>query len=292
MNSISSKALKSDLLLLLTAAIWGFAFVAQKKGMESCGPFMFNGIRFALGGVILLPFLLTKKLERLSKHEFGFAVLTGLVLFIAASLQQVGVIFTTAGNAGFITGLYVIFVPLIGIMMKQKVTVTIWISIALAILGLYAISFTGKMDLVKGDLLVLVGAVLWAVHVQLIGKAGKMVGVIRLAIIQFLICSVLSLLIAILFEENTYFGVKQAIYPILYGGLLSVGIAYTLQIVAQKHSPPSHAAIILSMEGLFAVLGGVLMLAEKMSLRSGLGFFAMLAAMILAQISQIRNNKS
>jgi drug/metabolite transporter (DMT)-like permease len=278
------------MLLLFTALIWGLAFVAQKKGMEHCGPFMFNGVRFALGAIVLLPFLWRNAPDRLPSRELKFSLLTGIALFTAASLQQIGIQFTTAGNAGFITGLYVVFVPILGLFLKQKAGINIWISSILSVAGLYAISSTGRLEVFKGDLLVLLGALIWAFHVQLVGRTGKRTGAIRLALIQFLICSLLSLSVAFVFETNSLAGIIRAGYPILYGGLLSVGIAYTLQIVAQKNAPPGHAAILLSMESLFAVLGGVLFLSEAVSFRSAVGFVLMLSAMLLAQINQFRTN--
>ncbi|MBN2829735.1 MAG: DMT family transporter [Candidatus Cloacimonetes bacterium] len=291
MNGNRLQALKSDILLLTTALIWGFAFVAQKKGMESCEPFMFNGIRFALGATVLLPFLKKNSPEKLPSRELIFSLVTGVALFTAASLQQIGIKFTTAGNAGFITGLYVVFVPIIGLFLKQKAGILIWISSILATLGLYAISSQGKFEILKGDFIVLIGALIWAIHVQLVGRTGRKTGAIRLAVIQFLVCSFLSFFFSIFLETNSFTGIIQAGYPILYGGLLSVGIAYTLQIVAQKNALPGHAAILLSMESLFAVLGGVLLLTETVSFRSAVGFLLMLTAMFLAQINQIRNNR-
>ncbi len=286
MSKIESRTLYSDGLLLLTAAIWGFAFVAQKVGMESCEPFMFNAIRFALGALVLIPFRKKKINYHTHSKELKYSIFTGLALFTAASLQQIGVKFTSAGNAGFITGLYVVFVPIIGIFIKQKTGLSVWISCLFAILGMYFVSVSGSLSLMKGDLFVLASAVIWAIHVQLVGKIGSKLGAIRLAMIQFTICSLLSFLTAMLFETNSLSGIYQATVPILYGGLLSVGIAYTLQIVAQKSAPPSHAAILLSMESMFAVLGGVVVLKESLTLRSGIGFSLMLIAMFLVQIKQ------
>jgi drug/metabolite transporter (DMT)-like permease len=289
---MNDSTLKSDLLLLLTAAIWGFAFVAQRVGMEHVGPFTFNGIRFALGSLSLVPLLfwqLNGKPSPLPSAEgFGPALrggcIAGLFLFTGASLQQVGLVYTTAGNAGFITGLYVVIVPLIGLLFRQRSTAGAWLGAGLAAVGLYFLSVTDQFTIAWGDFLELLGAFFWAGHVLVIGHFSPRVSAIRLAITQFAICSILSLSTATVVETIRLSNILQAAVPILYGGLASVGIAYTLQVVAQKNAHPAHAAILLSLEAVFAAIGGWLMLGEILSVRGLFGCALMLAGMLLSQL--------
>jgi drug/metabolite transporter (DMT)-like permease len=284
---MNTRTLKSDFLLLLTAAIWGFAFVAQRIGMEYVGPYIFNAVRFALGTLVMLPFVIGTRNnpKRLSK-KFIFlgGVLAGLFLFLGASLQQIGVVYTTAGKAGFITGLYVVLVPFIGIVLKHKITRGNWIGAILAAIGLYFLTITGSFTIQKGDFYVLLSAFFWAGHMHIIGWLSPKIESSRIAMMQFAMVSVLSFIVAFAIETFTLQDILNAAIPILYGGLMSVGVAYTLQVVAQKHAPPTHAAIILSLEAVFAVLGGWLILDEILSLRSLFGCMLMLAGMLISQL--------
>ncbi len=285
--------LKSELLLLLAAAIWGFAFVAQRVGMEDVGPFIFNGVRFALGSLALLPFILLSRKRTsadpdtrvrskgLSVYIAGFAA--GTVLFLAASLQQAGIVYTTAGKAGFITGLYVILVPILGLVVHQKTPRTTWAGAVIAAAGLYLLSFTGGFSIMRGDILVLLSTFFWAVHVLMIGRFTRSIDSLLLACIQFAVCSMFSLVVAFTVERIDIGSLISASVPILYGGLISVGIAYTLQIIAQKKAPPGHSAIILSFETVFAVLGGRLLLSETIPPRGMVGCALMLAGILLSQ---------
>jgi drug/metabolite transporter (DMT)-like permease len=290
--------LKADGLLLLTAMIWGFAFVAQRVGMDYVGPFTFNGIRFALGCLVLLP-LVVRPNGRGSVAEairppltrgqlFGGASLTGAALFAGASLQQVGLVYTTAGNAGFITGLYVVIVPLLGLFWGQRPGVGTWVGAFLAAAGLYLLSVTASFTIAFGDLLVLIGAFFWAGHVLIIGWLSPRTSAVRLAFFQYAACAVLSMATALTFEEITTTGISDALVPILYGGVLSVGVAYTLQVVAQQSAHPAHAAILLSLEAVFAAIGGWLLLGERLSVRGFTGCAMMLAGMLLSQLWELR----
>ena len=285
---------KSDALLLTTAIIWGFAFVAQRVGMDYVGPFTFNGIRFAIGGLSLLPLVIISREQGTVANHFlprrGLKIILfggtalGLTLFGGASLQQIGLVYTTAGKAGFITGLYVIIVPILGLIWKQQPGIGTWIGAFLAAGGLYLLSITEKFTIEPGDLLVLIGAFFWAVHVLIIGWLSPRINPIKLAFSQYLACSILSLATAFVIEEITLDSIFQAAIPILYGGLLSVGIAYTLQVVAQRDAYPAHAAILLSLEAVFAAIGGWLILGEIISPRGLVGCGLMLLGMLLSQL--------
>lgn len=282
--------MRADLLLLITAIIWGFAFVAQRMGMSHMGPFTFNAIRFLLGALSLIPFwLLGRKKGRapssFSIKKFGLPVLaTGLVLFTGSSLQQVGLVGTTAGKAGFITGLYVILVPLLALTWGGRTKLAHWVGAVLAVIGLYLLSVRGGFSVSSYDLIVLAGAFAWAVHVHLIAKYADQVGPILLSIIQCVICGVLSLAAALIFEDITIAGIQNSIWPLLYGSFLSVGLAYTLQVVAQRRADPSHAVIILSLEGVFAAVGGWLVLDESLPLRGIIGCCLILGGTLVSQL--------
>ncbi len=285
---------KSDALLLTTAIIWGFAFVAQRAGMDYVGPFTFNGIRFAIGSLSLLPLVLMSREQRTATNKilpnpglktilFGGAAL-GLALFSGASLQQIGLVYTTAGKAGFITGLYVIMVPVLGLFWKQQPKIGTWIGAILAAIGLYFLSVTEQFTIEMGDLLVLIGAIFWAAHVLIVGWLSPRINPIKLAFSQYVACSILSLITASVVELITLSSIFEAAIPILYAGLLSVGIAYTLQVIAQRDAHPAHAAILLSLEAVFAAVGGWLILDEIISPRGLVGCGLMLAGMLLSQL--------
>jgi drug/metabolite transporter (DMT)-like permease len=211
--------------------------------------------------------------------------LAGLVLFTGASLQQIGIIYTTAGKAGFITGLYVVIVPVLGIFLKQRTAFGTWIGAILAAIGLYFLSVTAEFTIAFGDLLQLIGAFFWAGHVHIIGQFSRKISPIKLAFFQFITCSILSLITAMFVEMISLQKLFQAGIPILYGGILSVGVAYTLQVVAQRDAHPAHAAILLSLEAVFAVVGGWIVLEETLSLRGFFGCTLMLAGMLISQFN-------
>lgn len=301
---MNSRALRADILLFITAAIWGFAFVAQRVGMDHVGPLTFNGIRFALGALALLPLVVHLEKKRSASYQgvdkkklaYGGGML-GLALFCGATLQQVGLAgpqlaafgfeASTAGKAGFITGLYVVFVPIFGLFLAQRTGWGTWLGASMAVIGMYLLSVTADLTISFGDMLILVGALFWAGHVLLIGKLSPgMDGVdaIKLSTVQFAACAVLSLIGAVLTEEITLIGIQGAGLAIAYGGLMSVGVAYTLQVVAQRDAQPAHAAIILSLEAVFAAIGGWMMLGEILTVRAMIGCGLMLAGMVLSQL--------
>jgi drug/metabolite transporter (DMT)-like permease len=286
--------LRANLLLLLAAVIWGFAFVAQRTGMEHVGPFTFNATRFFVGGIVLIPFIGYLNRQR-ARHQLpevalrsrGLLVgglLAGAVLFAAASLQQMGIVFTTAGKAGFITSLYVVLVPLLGLVLGQRTSAGTWAGAILAAVGLYFLTMQGGFRMAWGDLLVLAGAFLWAVHVLLLGRLSPATDPVKLAFLQFMTCAGLSAAAALLTETVTPADLQAAFGPILYTGILSVGIGYTLQVIGQRHARPAEAAIILSLEAVFAVLGGRLLLDEQLTARALFGCGLMLAGILISQL--------
>jgi drug/metabolite transporter (DMT)-like permease len=284
--------------LLLTAAIWGFAFVAQRLGNAYMGPFTFNAIRFSLGALALVPLLLWQRKKGVDRPQVPLRKLIwpllaiGVILFAGASLQQVGLLGTTAGKAGFITGLYVILVPLLALTWGRRTHAAHWIGAVLAVVGLYLLSVKSGFSISPYDLIVLVGAFVWAGHVHLIDRYAGQVGPVRLAMIQFAITGLLSGVVALLFETVTVSAIAAGIWPILYGAFLSVGLAYTLQVVAQRTADPAHAAIILSLEGAFAALGGWMVLQETLSARGLLGCGLMLAGTLVSQVLGRKREKA
>ncbi|MBN2128960.1 MAG: DMT family transporter [Sedimentisphaerales bacterium] len=295
---MQTRTLKSDSLLLLAAFIWGTAFVAQRKGMDHVGPMTYNATRFAVGVVTLMPLILILRCRgviarRRAKRRFLLAggALAGLALFGGASFQQMGLLYTTAGKAGFITSLYVVLVPLMGLFLGHRCGWFLWLGVVLAVAGLYLLSVTESFTIGRGDLLVLVSALFWAVHVQLIGYLAKRGSPLRIACVQFLVCSGLSLVVAALTEEIALGAIRAATIPILYGGVLSAGVAFTLQVVCQRTSPPAHAAIIMSLETVFAALAGWLMLSERLVLRDIAGCALMLAGLMVVQLPPLLGAK-
>lgn len=293
-----SRALRADMLMLITAAVWGFAFVAQRAGMEYVGPYTFNGVRFFLGGLSLLPFLCMRQPKgRVSAHSqtrpgslLLYGLLAGVVLFLGSSFQQVGLVYTSAGNAGFITGLYVIMVPFLGLLWGRRPGIGVWLGALLAAAGLYLLNEAPGLGLNYGDALVLACALFFALHVLLLGRISPRLPAVPLSIIQFFTCSLLSMLIAVWRETLVFGDIIDAAVPILYGGLGSVGIAYTLQVIAQKDAPPAHAAIILSLESVFALVGGVVLLHEAAAALKIIGAGLMLAGMLAAQVQRFYAN--
>jgi drug/metabolite transporter (DMT)-like permease len=293
---MNSNTLKNDFLLLLTAIIWGFAFTAQRAGMEFIGPFTFNGVRFLLGAISILPLILLERKTKQKpdsqgnqsiKHLFLYGAAGGILLYMGASLQQIGIIYTSAGKAGFITGMYVIIVPLIGIFFRHRAGWRRWTGALLSITGLYFLSVQGNIRINTGDIFVLLSAFFWASHVIAISHFSPRVNALKLAFSQYIFCGLLSLISAIIFEDVQKNTILLAWIPILYGSLFSVGIAYTLQVFAQKKAHPAHAAIILSLEGVFAVIGGWLILGESLGVKGIAGCTLMLGGMFVSQSKTI-----
>lgn len=282
-------SLKADLLMVLTAAIWGSTFVAQQLGMDGVGPFTYTGARMLLGVALIAPLWrwrggpFASLPVQPSQGLWGAGLLLGLVLFCAINLQQVGLLGTSVSNAGFITGLYVVLVPVLLRLGGTHVTRQAWIAVALATAGLYFLSVKPGAGIAAGDWLQLGGALLWAVHVLLVGRLTRRHDPLRLSVLQYLVAGLLSLVVALAQESITLAGLEQAAGAIAWGGLLSIGVAYTLQAIVQRDALASHAAVIYSSEGLFSALGGWLVLNEQIGLRGWSGAALLLAAMLLAQ---------
>lgn len=292
--------MKSNLLLLLTAVIWGFAFVAQRAGMEFLGPFTFNTARFTLGSLSLIPLLLINQRRKFEKEKFLplndkkllYGGLTaGTVLFLGATFQQSGLVYTDAGKAGFITGFYVILVPILGLFISQKTSLFTWLGAVVAIVGLFFLSVDETFDINIGDILVLIGAFFWAIQILVIGYYSTRVDPFQLAFSQFVVCAIFSFASALLTETIILQNILYAYLPILYAGFFSVGIAFTIQVVAQREAHPANAAIIMSLEAVFAVLGGWMILNESIPMRGLLGCLLMLIGMILSQLYLFKRKK-
>ena len=292
-----TSSVKSPLLLFLTAIIWGTAFVAQSVGMDYVGPFTFNFVRSVIGGAVLIPcvFLLdrfrgldgagSEKIYTWHQKElFAGGICCGVALFIASNLQQFGIQYTTVGKAGFITALYIVIVPVIGVFTKKTTGYKIWLSVLLAVAGLYLLCITEGFSVGTGDFLVFLCALCFSVHILIIDYFSPKVDGVKMSCIQFFVCGLLSGIAMVFTEQFEFHAVLTAWMPLLYAGVMSCGVAYTLQIVGQKGMDPTVASLILSLESVVSVLSGWLLLNQKLSLRELAGCVLMFVAIILAQI--------
>lgn len=281
--------LKADLALLTTALIWGSAFVAQRVAAGQVGAFWFNGMRFLLAGAVLFPFAVRAARREVAGSAGWRAGLMGMaaagcLLFGGAALQQAGLKFTTAGNAGFITGLYVVLIPVfVTVIWRQRQPGVIWLAAVMAAGGLYLLSTAGRMQVNPGDLLELAGAVFWAFHVILIGLLVQRLPILPLAAGQYLVCGLINLACAIGWESWPAALSPETVWAVFYTGVISVGLGYTLQVVGQRQAPPADAAILLSLEAVFAAAFGWLLLGEQLTNPQLLGCAVMLAGMLLSQ---------
>lgn len=306
---MNKKELKTDIMLVTAALLWGMGFVAQRDGMNYIGPFLYSAIRFSIGIICLLPiYFLTRKHEPELRQEdkvknggnssvknqdisvdrrtvITAGLVVGFFLFLGVSAQQIGLQTTTAGKASFITALYMVLVPVFGIFLKHKTAKTVWIGIVLALIGLYFMSISKEFRIERGDAFVIACAVLWAVHFLFVAHYSSKVGPIRLSMMQFIVCAVLSLIVAVIKEPIELSALPPALPAILYGGIGAVGIAYTLHVVALKDANPGYASLILSMESVFGAIGGWLILHETMTGRQLVGAGLILSAVLLSQIN-------
>ena len=283
--------IKSTVLLFLTAIIWGFAFVAQRVGADYVGTFTFNGIRFLLGSFSLIPVILIFEREEYNKKKMlktlAVSIAAGTILFIAASLQQYGVVLTgSAGKAGFLTGLYTVLVPVIRFLMGKKTDILTFVGAFFAVGGLFLLCMTGdKLTFGKGDIVLIIGAVFWALHILIIDKFVNEISPLKFSMLQFFVCGLISMVIAVFTENIEITAVKSALVPILYGGLMSVGVAYTCQILGQKDADPTFASIVFSTESVFSAIGGAIILHEIMSGRGYLGCVLIFIGIVLSQLN-------
>ncbi len=292
---MKANQIKSSLLLLLTAAIWGVAFVAQSVGMDYIGPFSFNAIRSLIGGLVLIPciWLMNRgkpkeekvPLKNQNKLWIG-GICCGVMLAVASSLQQVGIQYTSVGKAGFITALYIVIVPLLGLLFKKRVTILVWVAVAIAVGGMYLLCMTDGLSIGIGDLLVMACAVCFSIHILVIDYFSPMVDGVKMSCIQFLISGVLCAVPMLLWERPALSQILAAWMPLLYAGVLSCGVGYTLQIVGQRNLDPTVASLILSLESVISVLAGWVILGQKLTVRELIGCALVFCAIILAQLPQ------
>lgn len=306
--------LKNSLILLLTATIWGIAFVAQSEGGDAVGAFTFNATRSLIGSLVLIPVIFL--LGRLnpsdntanSQSEISPAAGTsaeskgnlftrnrtlilggiscGICLCLASNFQQLGIMYTSVGKAGFITACYIVIVPILGLFMKKKCSPFIWMAVVLALVGLYLLCITDGFSIGKGDILVLICAFLFSLHILVIDYFSPKVDGVKMSCIQFLVCGILTAIPALIFEHPQISAFKGAWGSILYAGIMSCGVAYTLQIVGQKNMNPTVASLILSLESCISVLAGWIILGQKLSTKEIIGCVVMFCAIVLAQLPQ------
>ena len=293
----------NNFLLALTAFIWGSAFVAQSVGMDYLGPFTFNSIRCLMGGIVLIPVLLLFKRNGRKKSQEQVAevagagigsrkdlivggICCGLALAAGSSLQQIGLVYTTAGKAGFITALYIVIVPVMGILLGKRVGLKVWIGVVLAATGMYFLCITEGFSIAKGDFFVFLCAAAFSVHILVIDYFAPKVDGVALSCIQFFVCGILCAVPMLVSEQPQIIQIMEAWVPLAYAGVLSCGVAYTLQVVAQKNTDPAVASLILSLESVFSVLAGWVILGERLSGRELFGCALVFTAVILAQFPE------
>ncbi|MBQ8684069.1 MAG: DMT family transporter [Clostridia bacterium] len=296
----NTASLGGNLLLLLTAFIWGVAFVAQKSGGAELGALTFNGVRSLIGcGALCAAIPLLDKLglshrcdtPTQRKALWTGGLLCGLALFSATNLQQLGLLYTTVGKGGFITALYIVLVPLLGLFFRRRVPLLTWLGVLLAVVGLYLLCGRGETGINIGDLLVLVCALLFAVQIMLVSHYAPLVDGVRLSCIQFLVVGVLNIPLMFCFEQPSLAAIADNWMSVLYAGVLSSGVAYTLQIIAQRRTNPTAASLLMSLESVFAVLAGWVLLGDKLAVAELVGCGLMFAAVLLAQLPPVKGKE-
>ena len=293
---MKAKEWKSSLMLLLTAAIWGVAFVAQSVGMDYIGPFTFNAIRSLVGGLVLIPciWLLNRKKPAAQEDTpaqsgrtlFIGGICCGVALAVASSLQQMGIQYTSVGKAGFITALYIVIVPLLGLLFKRRVSGLIWVAVVIAVGGMYLLCITEGFSFGKGDLLVMASAFCFSAHILIIDYFSPKADGVKMSCIQFLVCGLLCAVPMLIMERPSLPQILAAWMPLIYAGVFSCGVGYTLQIVGQRHIDPTIASLILSLESVISVLAGWVILGQKLTVRELIGCVLVFCAIILAQLPQ------
>lgn len=305
---MKNQKLKGNLILLFVAFIWGTSFIAQSKGVEEISAFLFTGTRSILGGLVLLPviFLIDMnkkrkgiKSEKNTKTLLLGGVLCGILLCLASTLQTAGLMYTSPGKSGFITALYMVIIPIIGLFTKKKPRPVILVSVLIAVCGLYLMCIDSELTINKGDVLTLICAFLFAGHILVIDYFSPKTDGVKLACIQFFVCGILNLIWVLLFEDVEMDTLRSCALPIAYSGILSCGVAYTLQIVGQKYTDPTSASILMSLESVFATLVTVVLVAcgwqitgGELSMREIIGCVLMFAAIILVQLPERKSAKT
>ncbi|SFU35257.1 Permease of the drug/metabolite transporter (DMT) superfamily [Clostridium sp. DSM 8431] len=284
--------IKGNIMLIITALIWGNGFVAQSVGMNYIGPYTFLCVRGIIGGIFLIPciFILNKfnliddsKVKGNKKELIIGGILCGVVVCIANIFQQLGLLYTSVGKSGFITALYIIIVPLLGVFIKKKVQKKIWLCAFIALIGLYLLSINGEMAINKGDILSLICAFFFSIQIMLVDHYTPLVNGVKLSCIQFLVSGIISAIPMFIFEKPSVSGILAAYIPLLYAGIISFGVAYTFQIIGQKYTDAASASLLMSLESVFAVLGGWMILGQTLSFKEIMGAAIMFLAIILAQ---------
>lgn len=286
--------IRQSLILFLTAVIWGVAFVAQSAGMEYLGPFTYNGVRSVLGGLVLIPCIALldrirgkngpEKKNTDNRQLLLGGLSCGVVLFAASNFQQFGIQYTTVGKAGFITAMYILIVPFLGLLLHRRVGLQVWIGVIFGVAGLYLLCVKDSLRLEKGDTLVLICAFIFSIHILVIDHFSQKVDGVRMSCIQFWVCGILSLACSFVFESPDLGSIAASWLPVCYGGVMSCGVAYTLQIIGQKGMNPTVASLILSLESVVSVIAGFLLLGQSMSLRELFGCLMMMMAILYAQL--------
>jgi len=291
------KVLGGSILLLIAAVIWGTAFVAQSTAMDHIGPFTMNGLRSLFASLFLLPaMLISDKIQGKKPTFFGTTnpseiktllkggVLMGIFVTIASTIQQIGIISTTVGKAGFLTTLYIVMVPILGLFLKKKIGLSSWVAILLSLVGMYLLCVKGSFSIGMGDLLMIGSAFFFAIHILVIDAYSYRTSGIRLSFIQFVICAVVCLVFALIFESPEWEDIVSAMGSIIWAGVFSAGIGYTLQVVGQKSVPAHVAPLIMSLESVFSALSGAIFLNEVMNRRESIGCILIFCGVMLAQI--------
>ncbi len=288
--------IKGNVILIITALIWGTAFVAQSVGMDYVGPFTFITARYIVGGLFLIPCInlldkMNKKTVKESSHNdkktlFVAGILCGIALFTASCFQQIGIQYTTVGKSGFITSLYIVIVPMLGILFKKKVPAKVWISVVISLIGLYLLCMNEVFSISRGDFFILICAFCFSIHILIIDKYSSLVDGVRMSCIQFFVAGLLGVIPMLIFENPQIKDILNACSPILYAGIMSSGVAYTLQIIGQRYTSPVLATLIMSLESVFAALSGWIILGEILSLKEFAGCCLVFAAIILAQLPE------
>lgn len=297
---MKKQGLYANTMLLVAAAIWGSTFVSQRIAARYIGAFFYNGARFIIGGLALLPLLLIleKKKKAPAEQPGGWrrvavgGLVAGFVLFIGSALQQMGMSYTTAGKAGFITDLYIVLVPVIGIFLGRKPDGALICGVAATLAGLFLLSVNDRFGLSKGDLFELASAFFWSFHILLIDYFSKKIDPIKLVVIQNFVCGLFSIAAGLFSEKTTAAAVISAAIPVLYAGVLSVGVAYTLQALAQRRSKASYAALIMSLESVFAAISGAVVLGERMTSRGYVGAALMVLGMVITQLPEFLKERT